>query len=289
MFQLLLGAIIISLSPILVKAIHLPPTWSASGRLSIATIVLAFIFLTKFLFKKASFKETLQELKPSLGFLALAGFFLSIDLFFWHRSILYVGAGIGTILSNTQVLFLTLWTIFETKQKPSWQFLIATALALVGLILLVDLNGNRLNENYGWGVVCGLLTGISYAAFLLLLRKAGLRSPQLPATARLFIYSAVGAVILLLVSFTTESYPTVTPKDLGLLFLLGSAVHIGGWSIIAKNLPKLTAAKAGLILLTQPVMATLLGWILFQEQLAPLQIFGMTVTLGAIYLGETSR
>ena len=291
MFLLFLGAMIISFAPILVKAIQLPPSWSASGRLCMAVFLLGFILLIKFILNAKAFKASLKTLKPSLLLLMGAGLFLGIDLFFWHRSIHYVGAGIATILGNTQVLFLTLWTTIETRKRPSLQFLVATLLALIGLVLLVDFHGNQLKDNYGWGVLFGLLTGVTYAVFLLMLRKAGLRAPTIPITLRLFVFSAVGAIYLLTISLVTERLPTWTLRDLGLLFLLGGVVHIGGWTIISKNLPKVSAAKAGLVLLAQPVLATLLGWIFFKEHLDPLQIVGMATTLAAIYLGgsESSK
>jgi len=289
MLNLLLGAIIISFAPILVKAIQLPPTWTAVGRLCVATVLLTLILLVQFICKKESFKVSLNELKPSLALLMIAGLFLGIDFYFWHQSIHYVGAGIATILGNTQVLFLTLWTTLETKRRPSLQFLLATGLALAGLFLLVNVKGNLLTQNYGWGVLCGLLTGLTYAVFLLLLRKVGMRSPKLPVTLRLFIYTVIGALLLGTVTFAFDRAPTVTVRDWGLLILLGGVIHVGAWTLIAKNLPKVSAAKAGLILLTQPVLATLWGWIFFQEQLTPLQILGMGTTLTAIYLGQTAK
>ena len=38
----------------------------------------------------------------------LAGLFFAIDLFVWHRSIVIIGAGVATILANTQIFWTTL-------------------------------------------------------------------------------------------------------------------------------------------------------------------------------------
>lgn len=288
MFLLFLGAFIISFAPILVKATSIDPSWSAVGRLIIATALLGMLVPIRIITQKDSWKQTFKTAKPSLHLLFIAGLFFGIDLFFWHRSIHYVGAGIATVLGNTQVLFLTAWSTIETKQKPSLRFMTATLIALFGLFLLVDFNGNQLKENYALGVFLGLLTGMTYAIFLILLRKTGIKSPKIPTFDRLFIFSFAAMLFLVSIAFGTEQIPSVSARDLWLLFLLGGIVHIGGWTIIGKGLPKLSSAKAGLILLTQPVLATALGWLFFRETLTGLQLFGMAITLIGIYLGETA-
>ena len=37
-----------------------------------------------------------------------AGVFFSLDLWFWHRSIIYIGPGLSTLLANFQVFILML-------------------------------------------------------------------------------------------------------------------------------------------------------------------------------------
>ncbi|MCB9800214.1 MAG: EamA family transporter [Candidatus Omnitrophica bacterium] len=286
MWLLLTGAFTISFAPILVKAISLEPAWSAAWRLMIGTFFLMLLILGRAFLRRESLKKVFSEVKPVLILLTSAGFFFGIDLFFWHRSIHHVGAGMATVLGNTQVLYLTAWSCYEHRHKPSLRFLTAIFLAMSGLVLLVDLHHHSGQAEYLRGVVYGLLTGATYAGFLLFLRKAGMRMPHLTPLLKLFVISFAAAVFLVSASFATEAKPVFQAHDWLWLLLLGTVVHIGGWYLISQGLPKMPASKAGLILLTQPVLASALGWIFFREHLTPLQLAGMFMTLTGIYLGE---
>jgi drug/metabolite transporter (DMT)-like permease len=48
-------------------------------------------------------------------------------------------------------------------------------------------------------------------------------------------------------------------------------------------------AQAGLILLLQPILATVWGILFYDEYLKPLQIVGAAITLVAMYFGITQR
>ncbi|MCK4373360.1 MAG: EamA family transporter, partial [candidate division Zixibacteria bacterium] len=58
---------------------------------------------------------------------------------------------------------------------------------------------------------------------------------------------------------------------------------------ITTSLPHLNASRSGLVLLLQPLLATVWGWLFFAEHLTPLQLVGGTITLSAIYLGSARR
>jgi drug/metabolite transporter (DMT)-like permease len=73
---------------------------------------------------------------------------------------------------------------------------------------------------------------------------------------------------------------------LGILFSLALVAQALGWWAIVSALPKLKAARGGLVILLQPVLATVWGVIFFAEHLTVLQVFGAALTLGAVYFGS---
>lgn len=66
----------------------------------------------------------------------LAGAFLAFDLIVWHRSIEYVGAGLATVLGNTQVLLVgaAAWLLF--RERPSRGAMLAIPIAMGGVVLI---------------------------------------------------------------------------------------------------------------------------------------------------------
>jgi drug/metabolite transporter (DMT)-like permease len=117
-------------------------------------------------------RKTLRVNKVVLFYAALAGFVFAVDLFVWHRSILYIGAGMSTILGNTQVFFTALLAMFIFGEKLSLRYSLSVLKAFIGLILLIDIfnSATLAKTNYVLGVALGIATGISYAIFLIILK-----------------------------------------------------------------------------------------------------------------------
>ena len=89
--RLFIGAAAISLSPVWVRLVDVSTTTSAFWRLAIGGVVItAYLVVTR--------------RRPQLdgrvwGLLVLAAFFLAADLWFYHRSIDFVGPGLATLLA----------------------------------------------------------------------------------------------------------------------------------------------------------------------------------------------
>ena len=73
------------------------------------------------------------------------------------------------------------------------------------------------------------------------------------------------------------------------MILLAVVAQIAGWLLISKNLLKVSVSRAGLILITQPLVAVLAGAALFRERLGGIQALGAAIVLVALYLGNTRK
>jgi drug/metabolite transporter (DMT)-like permease len=63
-------------------------------------------------------------------------------------------------------------------------------------------------------------------------------------------------------------------------------VHVAGQGSIAWALGRLPPATASVIVLIQPVVTTVLGWILFGELLSAWQTVGAALALGGVVLAQ---
>src|SRR5205807_8705281 len=102
----------------------------------------------------------------------LAGAFFAADLLLWHYSIEKVGAGLATVLGNTQVVIVGLlaWALF--RERLSRNALLAIPVAMLGILLISGvLEKGAYGSDPKLGALYGVLTGIAYSGFLLALRR----------------------------------------------------------------------------------------------------------------------
>src|SRR5690625_7534496 len=102
----------------------------------------------------------------------LAGLVFALNLFLWHLSIDYIGAGLATVLANTQVIFIALLGWLFLAERPSRTALMLLPLLFAGVVLLTGLDGPAYGSNRGLGVVFGLLSGLTSATYVLVFRSS---------------------------------------------------------------------------------------------------------------------
>jgi drug/metabolite transporter (DMT)-like permease len=219
-----------------------------------------------------------RDRRPAL----IAGLFFAADLIFWHISIEYVGAGLATVLGNTQVLFvaLTAWALL--REKPHLGAFVAIPIVLMGVVLISGVLGEgAYGQDPVRGVVFGILTGIAYTGFLLVLRHGNedIRRPAEP----LFDASLVGALGSAVAgAFMGELDLVPSWPAHGWLLALGVTSQVLGWLLISISLPRLPAAMTSIILTLQPVGSMVLGVALLSEAPSVLQVAGVVVILVGI-------
>ena len=276
--RLFIGAALISLSPVWVKLVDVAPSTSGFYRVLFGSIALViFLLVTR---KRPSFP------KSAWLMLSIAAVFFALDLWFWHRSINYIGPGLSTLLANFQVFIMMIAGFVLFKQIPRPIQLFAVPMALVGLALIVGLDWSDLPGDYRLGVIFGLLTAVAYAGYLLSLRQARQDSPYRVPTRELAVVSVICTAVLA-VTVLGEGGSLMIPSaaDFGWLLAYGVLSHSLGGLFIASSLPQVTAAEAGLALLLQPTLSFAWDVLLFGRPMTALELLGAFIALVAIYLG----
>ena len=212
----------------------------------------------------------------------IAGVFFAGDLLSWHHAVDAVGAGLATVLGNLQVLFVGLvaWLLF--KERPPLGVLVAIPIVLVGVVLISGVVGaGAYGVNPPLGVSLGIFTGISYAGYLLIIRRGSndLRRPAGPVA----ISTASTALVAIVVgTFLGELDPIPAWPAHGWLALLGVTSQSIGYLLISISLPRLPAALVSIILLAQPVATVVLARFLLDETPSVEQLLGVTLVVGGI-------
>lgn len=274
------GAACIASSATLVRLADVAPATAATFRCLYALPVLAVLMVRE---DRRYGQRTARERWLAAG----AGVFFALDLVFWHHAIAAVGAGIGTVLGNLQVVFVGLIAWWVLHERPSARLIAAVPVVLVGVVLISGAVGSgAYGEDPAMGVVYGIATSITYAGFLLLLRHGSrdLRRSAGP----LFDATLVGAVL------TAAMGPVAGGIDLvpswpahGWLVTLALTSQVVGWLLIAVSLPRVPAALTSVILLLQPVASVALSAAVLDERPSPLQLLGAVIVLAGV-VGATA-
>jgi drug/metabolite transporter (DMT)-like permease len=277
--RLFIGAALISLSPVWVKLVSVSPTSSGFYRVLIGGVALAGYLVFS--------RQRLQLSKRAWLILVVAAFFFTLDLWFWHRSINYVGPGLSTLLANFQVFIMTAVGIVVLREMPRPSQLLAIPLALFGLALIVGLDWAGLPADYRLGIIFGLLTAACYSGYMLSLRRARQVSRHRLPTRELAIVSLLTAVILGLTAVLEgETLALTRVDDAFWLLCYGIFSHCLGWMFIASSLPHVTTTEAGIALLLQPALSFFWDVLFFARPMTILELTGAAIALLAIFLGS---
>lgn len=277
--RLFVGATMISFSPVWVKLVSVSPTTSGFYRVLFGGLALAVFLLVT--------RQRLQLTRRVWLILVFSCVFFALDLWFWHRSINYIGPGLSTLLANFQVFFMMLAGVILLRQRPRPMQLVAVPLALFGLGMIVGFDWRSLPEDYRLGVIFGLLTAVAYAGYMLTMRAARTGSVHALPTREVMIVS-IGSAAILGLSAVAEgvslAIPTIT--DASFLLAYGLVSHCAGLLFIASSLPKVTTTEAGLALLLQPTLSFVWDVVFFARPMSTAELAGAAIALFAIYLGS---
>jgi drug/metabolite transporter (DMT)-like permease len=223
------------------------------------------------------------------GLAVVAGVFFAVDLIFWHNAIEAVGAGLATVLGNTQVLLVGLLAWALLGERPAGRALASIPIAFSGVVLI---SGVFEEGAYGsdptMGVVFGVLTGIAYAGFLLTLRQGSLDLRRLAGP--LFDATAASAVVAGLVGVALGELDPLPGWEAQLwLVALALSSQVVGWLLISISLPRLPAVLTSVLLMMQPLLAVIFAALLVDERPSPLQLAGAGAILAGVLLASSTR
>jgi drug/metabolite transporter (DMT)-like permease len=219
----------------------------------------------------------------------IAGLLFAVDLIFWHNAIEQVGAGLATVLGNTQVVLVALLAWAVLGERPPRAALAAIPVVGLGVVLISGaLEEGAYGANPSLGALFGVLTGIAYSGFLLVLREGNrdLRSPAGPlfdAT----LASALGCAAYGVIARDLDLTPSFQATSWLIALALSSQVF--GWLLISVSLPRLPAALTSVMLTFQPLCSVVFAAILLDEEPSALQLAGAACILAGLVVASLRR
>lgn len=279
---LLFAAIVISTSSVWVKLADMGATAIGFYRMLIGGGLLVVICLIQ--------RQQLGQQFNYLMWLFLGAIFFAADLWFWHRSIQFVGPGLATVLGNVQVFFMTFFGYLFLRETIGLMFFVGLSLTFCGLFLLVGMEWGELSMNYRTGVFYGLLTAVCYTGFMLCLRHVQSQPDSRSPMANLGVLSIMSATILAVLMIFENGTFAIPNLQSGIsVLLLGVFCQVVGWVLITKTMPNLPTSIVGLLLLLQPAMSMVWDVVIFSRPTGMFDLLGLLLVLIGIYLATLKR
>ena len=267
----LVGSIALAFGPWLVRLSGTGPVAAGFWRLSLA---LPFLFAIA-----ATTGQPIHWPGRKLAMLVLfAAFFFAADLAAWHVGIHMTKLGNATLFGNISSFAFAGWGLWLARRGPSPLQAGALILAAVGAALLMGSSFELSPRNLSGDMLC-LLAGLLYTGYLIGVQKARGSLEPLPL---LFLSSLFGAAMLLPLSLGMGE--RVVPADWTYVFLLALGSQVIGQGLLVYGIGHVPPLVVGLVLLTQPAISALVGWVAYHETLRPLDWLGAAAIGTALVL-----
>ncbi|MER3450770.1 MAG: EamA family transporter [Thermus sp.] len=266
---LLVGILAASTASILVR-LALEAAGTRAVGFSLLMSALRLLFASLVLLPGFRPPRAKQALLPA----ALAGVFLALHFALWITSLSFTSIAASTALVTTNPIWITLFSWFFLKETPTPLTLLGVGFALAGGFLIALGDGEKGGANPALGNLLALLGAMSVSAYFLLGREAQRRGLSILEYIRL-AYPVAALVLLPLPPLFGTPYlghPPMAYLWILLMALIPQLVGHTSFNWATRYVPPVLVT---LVILLEPVGASLLGFLLFGEY--P----GLRVFLGA--------
>ena len=268
------------------RAYHLPSLVLAFWRelFVVAGLTVAFALFSRWRFR----------LNPSFwSFFLLYGLTLAVFNSMWTFSVQYNGAAVATVLAFSSPAMTAVLAHFILREHITRVKVVAIILSLVGIVLVSGAADPAAWQVNAAGIVFGLLTGLLFACYTMIGKTSSNKGID-PWTTMLYGFgTAVCFLFVFNVLFSLMGGQDPVANFLWLdsawggwavLILLGIGPTIGGYGLYLVSLGYLSATVANLIGALEPAFTALWAYLLFQEQLTAVQIFGSMLVFASVIL-----
>lgn len=269
---LVVGAIALGFAPLFVRLSPLAPEITAFWRVALAGV--AFLAVAAAV-RPVRVPAVSRRAAPWL--VLGAGLAFAADVVFMHWAIALTSVANATVLVNLAPVWVGLILWATTRILPGRVWLMALAVALVGILMMVG--GDRdVAPTAGLGEAIGLAAGAFYGLYIVLVKAAGRYYTTVTIMAGSTLVSAL-AILPFVAGGLTFDLPL---EGWLVLAALALVCHAGGQGLVTLGLKHLPADFVSFLLLIQPVVAFLLGWLVLGETMTALQLAGAVLALGAV-------
>ncbi len=218
--------------------------------------------------------------------LPVIGLLVAVQSLCLYSAVARLPVALALLAFNTYPIWTALWDWALYRRSPERALLLAMPVILVGLALALDVFGAASGlgaagqwGRIGTGVVFALTAAATFGVALVLTQhEAGDVDGRVRT---LTTMSTVGLFALVGVAVQGGFHlPQAAPGWWGLLALTG--LYGTAFTIMFTVLPKLGVVGNSAIMNVEPVFALVLAWLILGQAIAPVQVAGALLVVGAV-------
>jgi drug/metabolite transporter (DMT)-like permease len=256
--------IAISFAPIFVRYSDAPAAVQGMYRM-LFTVIIMLPFGTRQL-------RTMRSIsRKDWILLSLAGFFLALHFLLWMESLNYTSIASSTIILALEPVFVMIGAYFVFKDRIGKSALLGLTIALIGAFLVgsgdISLSGTAFK-----GDMLSLLGTVAVAVNMLIAKRILTRVSSYSYSLIVFAIAFVCfAVYNLAVGYEFGGYPA---REWSIFLALAIVPTVFGHMIFNWLLQYVKPTTISISVFAEPVGASLLGMLLFQEMVTSFQLAG---------------
>jgi drug/metabolite transporter (DMT)-like permease len=215
--------------------------------------------------------------------LTVLNFMLSNGLSTW--GVKYISAGLGSIIGAIFPLWLVIIGLFISKSKLQTKTIVGLLLGFAGIcVIFYEHLLDFLNPDFRFGITLSLISTWTWAFGTIYTKKHAATFNPYFSLGLQMLFS--GTILFLLTHLTgtaipISQIPVQSWVSIAYLVLFGSMVAFVAYLYALQKLP---AEQASIYAYINPIVAILIGWMMFNEKLSVFIIAGAILTLYGVYL-----
>jgi drug/metabolite transporter (DMT)-like permease len=215
--------------------------------------------------------------------LSFLNFMLSNALSTW--GVQFIPAGLGSIIGAIFPMWLVIIGMFGAKSKLKPKTVLGLVLGFTGICVIFYEHLHHLfDASFRFGIILSVLSTWTWAFGTLYTKKVAAHfNPYFSLGLQMVISGIVVMAITRAtgVSIGIEEIPWRSWAAIAYLVVIGSVITFVAYLYALQNLP---TEQVSIYAYINPIVAVLLGWIIYNETLTPFIIIGTLITLYGVYL-----
>lgn len=190
---------------------------------------------------------------------------------------------VAAILLYTAPFFVIIMSVIFFKEKITLKKIIALIIAFLGCILITGIIGKQSLKLTNFGILTGIGSGIGYALYSIFGRIALKKYDTITVTSYTFIVASLSLIPFSNIKYMMEVIVRNNTVLINVLFL-GILSTLIPFLFYTKGLQNMEAGKASIMAFVEPMVATIVGIILFKEKLSIQNFAGISLIFLSLIL-----
>ena len=225
---------------------------------------------------------------PELAVIGVVGFAISIVAQFAGTRL--STAANGALITTATPALVVLFAYPILGEALSLRRGLGLALATLGVLVVADPRTARFSPDLVLGNTLLVVAAVTWALYSVLVKRAARRHSVLTVTTYAAVFGLLATALAAPVELSIVGLPSAIPPlvVLGILYI-GVVSTAGAFYLWNKGLALLDASTAAVMFFAQPVVGSLLGWLVLGETLGPAFFLGGALIVAGVAVVSTER